>query len=117
MATVSSVVSVHGVRSGHGLEWITSQLRVGVFDVSFGATENYVTGGISVSFPGFTTVLGAVRIGGDLLNYHVAYGGGKLQVYGQEPTNTTTGVIAFSELPNGSTVINNKTVRLVVIGK
>ncbi|MEM0478287.1 MAG: hypothetical protein QXN77_07810, partial [Candidatus Caldarchaeum sp.] len=62
MATVSSVLSTHGVRTGHGLEWITSQLKVGVFDVAFGATENYATGGIAVSFPNFTTVLGAVCI-------------------------------------------------------
>lgn len=119
MATVSSVLAGYGVRTGRGLEWDASQLKIHVYEVGFGATENYATGGISISFPGVSTVLAASYAGGDLRDYHVVYniGTGKVQVFGQEPTDTTTGVIVFSELPNGSSVINGKTVRFLVVGR
>lgn len=119
MATVSSLTRSFGILSGHSLEWDVSSLKINVYEVAFGATENYATGGIAVSFPGISTVVGAVYAGGDLGNYHVVYniGTGKVQIFGQEPTSATAGVIAFSELANGSTVINNTKIRFIVIGR
>jgi hypothetical protein len=119
MATVASLIAGLGVKFGHTLEWdISHKLKISLFEVSFGATENYATGGIAVSFPGISEVIGACYVGGDLRDYHVIYNTatGKVQVFGQEPTNTTTGVIAFSELANNSTVINSKKVRFLVVG-
>ncbi|MEM1967576.1 MAG: hypothetical protein QXO86_06890 [Nitrososphaerota archaeon] len=116
MPTVSSVLAKHGVKSGATLEWDVSRLKIAVYDVVFGAAENYVSGGVSVSFPGFSEVIGAFRLSG-LNGYHVIYSGGKIVIYGQEPTNATTGVIALKELPNASTVTNSASLRFLVIGR
>lgn len=120
MPTVSSLIAGEGVKTGHILEWsIAPKLKIALYEVAFGATENYATGGIAVSFPGMSTVIGAVYVGGDLVNYRVVYNTstGRVQVFAQEPTNSTSGVIAFSELANNSTVINNRRIRFLVVGR
>jgi hypothetical protein len=125
MASASKVVRAeHGVREGRLYEWNISAVKMGIVDVSFGASENYATGGIDIAtpiralFPDVQDVLGVTvlghNVGGWVPRYDVSTG--RLFFYGQEPTNTTSGVIALSEMPNGSTAINGRTVRVLFFG-
>jgi hypothetical protein len=125
MATASKVVRAeHGVREGRLYEWGISVVKMGVVDVSFGASENYATGGIDIAtpirslFPDVQDILGVTVLGhnagGWVPRYDVSTG--RLLFYGQEPTNTTTGVIALSEMPNNSNAINGRTVRVLFFG-
>ena len=125
MASASKVVGAgYGVREGRFYEWNMSTVKMGVVDISFSASENYATGGIDIATPikslfsDVQDVLGVTvlghNVGGWVPRYDVSTG--KLLFYGQEPTNTTTGVIALSEMANNSTAINNKTVRVLFFG-
>ena len=125
MASAVKVVSAsQGVREGRFYEWGTSTVKMNVVDVSFGASENYVTGGIDIAtpirslIPDLQEIIGVAvlghNVGGWVPRYDVS--SGKLLFYGQEPTNDTSGVIALSEMSNGSTAINSKTVRVLVFG-
>jgi hypothetical protein len=125
MATASKVVRAeHGVREGRFYEWNMSVVKMGVVDVSFGASENYATGGIDIATPikslfsDVQDILGVEilghNVGGWCPRYDVSTG--KLLFYGQEPTNDTTGVIALSEMDDDSTAINGKTVRVLFFG-
>jgi len=122
MATITNHVSSYGVREGMILEWQASRLRIGVVKVAFGSSENYATGGIAVesgikSAMSVDTVLAVVPMHHDVGGWMPLYdaSNGKLKFYGQEPTNSTSGVIALSEMPDGSTAINGKTVYLLVV--
>jgi hypothetical protein len=125
MPTVTKAIgSVHGIREGRFLEWNMSTVKMGIVDVAFGATETYATGGIAVApgiiaqFSDVQEVVGATvlyhNVTGFVPVYNVATG--RLQFFGQEPTNTTAGVIGLSEMPNGSTAISGKVVRLLFFG-
>jgi hypothetical protein len=123
MASASKVVGAgYGVREGRFYEWNMSVVKMGVVDILFGASENYSTGGIDIAtpikslFPDVQDVLGVTvlghNVGGWVPRYDVSTG--KLLFYGQEPT--TTGVIPLSEMPNNSTAINNRSVRVLFFG-
>jgi hypothetical protein len=125
MPTVTKALgSVHGIREGRFLEWNMSTVKMGVVDVTFGTTETYTTGGIDVAtgirsqFSDVQEVVGATvlyhNVTGFMPVYNVATG--RLQFFGQEPTNETTGVIGLSEMANGSTSISGKLVRLLFFG-
>jgi hypothetical protein len=125
MPTVTKTVgAVHGIREGKFLEWNMSIVRMGIVDVTFGVTETYATGGIDVAtgikgqFSAVQDVIGAVVLYHNVAGFVPVFdaGTGKLRFYGQEPTNTTTGVIGLSEMPNGSTAISGKVVRLLFFG-
>jgi len=125
MPTVTKAIgSVHGIREGRFLEWNTSTVKMGVVDVTFGSTETYTTGGIDVAtgimmqFADVQEIVGATvlyhNVPGFVPVYDVATG--RLRFFGQEPTNTTAGVIGLSEMANGSTAISGKVVRLLFFG-
>lgn len=137
MPAVKSLLSAYGVRTGQTIEWIASRLKLGVYEVAFGETENYATGGVSVTFPGISTVVGAVCIRSELVGYVVTYNhaSGKLMVFGYDlishthtenqaetyTQNATTSTAsapttALVELPNGSNVISGKSLVFLVIG-
>jgi hypothetical protein len=109
------------VREGKFYEWLTGVLQLQIVDVSFGASENYATGGIDVASPikavtGFQEIHGLAvlwhNVGGWLAVYNS--GTGKIQFFG-EGTNTD-GVVALSEMADDSTAVNGKVVRVLVIG-
>jgi hypothetical protein len=125
MPTVTKAIgSVHGVREGRFFEWNMSTVKMGVVDVTFGTTETYTTGGVDVAtgirgqFSDVQEIVGATvlyhNVAGFVPMYNVATG--KLQFFGQEPTNTTAGVIGLSEMADGSTAISGKVVRLLFFG-
>ena len=125
MASAAKVVqAAHGVREGRFYEWGTSIVKMGIVDISFGATENYATGGIDIAtpirlqFPDVQDVLGVTVLGHNVGGWVPRYdfSTGRLLFYGQEPTSTTSGVIALSEMPNNSAAINNRTVRVLFFG-
>jgi hypothetical protein len=122
---VSKVLGAsYGVREGKFLEWNTSVVMMQLYDIAFGGSENYATGGIDVktpilsAHPTMQEIVGIVvvwhNVAGWIPYYNTATG--KLMFFGQEPTNSTTGVIALSEMANNSTAINSKTVRVLVLG-
>ncbi|MCS7137360.1 MAG: hypothetical protein NZ941_03210 [Candidatus Caldarchaeum sp.] len=119
MPTVSNILREQGVRTGALSEYLASRLRIFVYEVVFGASENYPAGGAPVTFPGISTVIAAVYVGGDLDNYRVVYdlGNGRIRIFGQEPASTSSGVVAFSEIPANSTITNNRRLRFLVIGR
>ena len=125
MPTVAKAIgAVHGIREGRFLEWDLSTVKMGVVDVTFGATETYTTGGIDVltgirmQFSDVQEVVGATALYHNVTGFVPVYNvaAGRLQFFGQEPTNTTAGVIGLSEMPNGSTAISGKVVRLLFFG-
>lgn len=125
MPTITKAVgAVHGIREGKFLEWSMSAVRMGIVDVTFGASETYVTGGIDVAtgirsqFSDVQDVIGAVVLHHNVSGFVPVYDAatGRLRFYGQEPTNTTAGVISLSEMANGSTAIGGKVVRLLFFG-
>jgi hypothetical protein len=125
MPTVTKALgSVHGIREGRFLEWNMSTVKMGVVDVTFGNNETYTKGVIDFDnlirgqFSGVQEIVGATvlyhNVAGFVPVYNVATG--RLQFFGQEPTNTTAGVIGLSEMPNGSTAISGRIVRLLFFG-
>lgn len=123
MPTVTNAVSYYGVKEGRLLEWQSSRLKMGIAQVVFGTSENYATGGIAVadaikSALNINTIHFVAVIGHDVVGWMPYYDAstGKLQFFGQEPTGTDAGVLALSEMGNGSAAINDKTVNLLVIG-
>ena len=125
MPSVSKVVGArYGVREGRFYEWNMSVVKMGVVDVSFGVSENYAMGGVDIAtpikslFPDVQDVLGVAVLGHDVGGWVPRYdvSTGKLLFYGQEPTNTTAGVMALSEMPNNSNAINSRTVRVLFFG-
>jgi len=125
MPTVTKAIgSAYGIREGRFLEWNMSTVKMGVVNVTFGPTETYTTGGIDIvtgirgQFSDVQEVVGAVVLYHNVTGFVPVFNAatGRLQFFGQEPTNTTTGVIGLSEMPNGSTAISNKVVRLLFFG-
>ena len=125
MASAVKVVSAsQGVREGRFYEWGTSTVKMNVVDVSFGASENYSAGGVDIAtpirglIPDLQEIVGVAVLGHDVGGWVPRYDvfSGKLLFYGQEPTSTDSGVVALSEMPDGSNAINGRTVRLLVFG-
>ena len=125
MPTVTKAIgSAYGIREGRFLEWNMSTVKMGVVDVTFGSSETYSAGGVDVAtgirgqFSDVQEIVGAVvlyhNVTGFVPVYDVATG--KLQFFGQEPTDTTTGVVGLSEMVDGSTAISGKVVRLLFFG-
>ena len=125
MPTITKAIgSVHGIREGRFLEWNMSTVKMGVVDVTFGSSETYSAGGVDVAtgirsqFSDVQEIVGVVvlyhNVTGFVPVYDVATG--KLQFFGQEPTDTTTGVVGLSEMVDGSTAISGKVVRLLFFG-
>lgn len=108
----------YGVREGRFYEWLVSVLQMHILDVSFGSTENYATGGIDIA-TGIRKELDIQEIHGLAVLWHNVGGWlalynpstGKLQFFG-----TAGAAGALAEMANGSTAINGKTVRILVIG-
>ena len=111
------------MKEGKGYEWLMSIVQVNIVEISFGASENYATGGIAVDGL-IKSEMGIQEIKAVSVLDHTVSGWipffnvstGRIQFFGQEPTNASSGVIALSEMGNGSTVINNKKVKLLVFG-
>ena len=121
---VKAIGSVHGIREGRFLEWNMSTVKMGIVNVTFGSTETYTTGGIDIvtgirtQFSDVQEVVGAVVLYHNVTGFVPVFNviTGKLQFFGQEPTNATTGVIGLSEMEDGSTAIGGKVVRLLFFG-
>ena len=125
MASASKVVGAsQGVREGRFYEWGASTVKMNVVDVSFGASENYSAGGVDIAtpirslIPDLQEIIGVAVLGHDVGGWVPRYdvSSGRLLFYGQEPTNSASGVISLSEMPDGSTAINGRSVRVLVFG-
>ena len=121
---IKAIGSVHGIREGRFLEWNMSTVKMGVVDVTFGSSETYSTGGIDIAtgirgqFSDVQEIVGAVVLYHNVTGFVPVYNvsTGRIQFFGQEPTDTTSGVIGLSEMENGSTAISGKVVRLLFFG-
>ena len=125
MPTVTKAIgSAYGIREGRFLEWNMSTVKMGIVNVTFGSTETYTTGGIDIvtgirgQFSDVQEIVGAVVLHHNVAGFVPVYNAvtGRLQFFGQEPTNTTSGVIGLSEMANGSTAISGRVVRLLFFG-
>jgi hypothetical protein len=105
---------------------LTSKLKSVIVDVTYGASDTYLTNGntVDLSLGGrIRTVIGAQVIHankGLLLQYAPAAAGaaatGKFKAYGHTPTSSTATVVALEELDNADTAVNSMTIRICVTG-
>lgn len=105
---------------------LTSKLKSVVVDVVFGASENYITDGVTVDLSlgsRISTVIGVQILDGNkglLLQYVPsatnAAATGKIKCYGESSTAKGSSTAALAELANASTLINSMTCTIRVLG-
>lgn len=88
--------------------------------VTFGAGDNYATNGVAIdiSARGAKTLKHVIPIDNDALvlaRYDKT--NKKILMYGQEPTNATAGILAFTQLANASSIPNSKVFSFLVFAQ
>lgn len=105
---------------------LTSKLKESTITVTFGAGDNYATGGntVDLSLGGrISTIHSVVFCSNDkgvLLQYVPSANNvastGKFKAYGVDPGAAGGAVVGFVELPSSSTVVNSMVVNVIVRG-
>jgi hypothetical protein len=107
---------------------LNSRLQIGVATVTIGASDNYVTGGISADLTDnnrFKTVIGALALSYnsavDMSDFNLSYdvANKKILVFGElsdDAAGVTTDAGALPELANADTATNSKVLKFLVIG-
>lgn len=96
------------------------KMKIYIVDVTFGAGDNYATGGVTADLlrKGAKTLKKVIPFDNDagvMVRYDVA--NKKILMYGQEPTNATAGILALSELAAASSIPNSKVFSFLVFAQ
>lgn len=98
---------------------LNSKAKIFVVTVTYGAGDNYATGGNAISLKNgeIGTYLAVIPVENDkrlALRYDTT--NEKILAFGQEPTNATAGVIQLVELAASSAIVNSMVASFLVIG-